>query len=45
MLGALLGLIPAILPDIIFFLISPILGVIWTVWLICLTVYAIKFKK
>ena len=41
-MGAIFGLIPAIIVAIIFFLIHPVLGVLWLLWLIGLTVYAIK---
>jgi hypothetical protein len=45
MLGALLGLIPAMIFTIILFLISPVLGVLWVLWLIGVAIYTIKFKK
>lgn len=41
---ALLGLLPAILVAIILFLINPFIGVLWTLWLVGVAIYAIKFK-
>ena len=45
MIGAILGLIPALLVVIVLFLINPILGVLGTIWFIGWAIYAIKFKK
>jgi hypothetical protein len=45
MIGAILGLIPAIILAIILFLINPILGVIWVLWLVGVTIFTLKRNK
>ena len=39
---AILGLFPAIIFSIILFLINPILGILWVVWLALIAVWAIR---
>ena len=45
MIGAILSLIPALLVAVVLFLFSPVFGVLWVLWLIGLTIYAIKKNK
>lgn len=45
MCGVILGLIPAIVLGIILFLINPILGVLWVLWLVGLTIFTLKRDK
>ena len=40
--GVILGFIPAIILGIIFFLINPILGVLWMIWLVILVIYSVR---
>ena len=42
MLKAILGLIPAIIFAIILFLISPILGVLWIIWLVLVAIWTLR---
>ena len=42
MFGAIIGLIPAIILGIIFFLINPILGVLWVLWLVILAIWVVR---
>lgn len=42
MFRAILGLIPALLLGIILFLINPILGVLWALWLVVLVIYVVR---
>jgi 4-hydroxybenzoate polyprenyltransferase len=42
MCGVILGFIPAIILGVIFFLINPILGVLWIIWLAILVIYSVK---
>lgn len=42
MIGAILGLIPAIILGIILFLINPILGILWVIWLVILVIYVFR---
>ena len=42
MFRAILGLIPALLLGIILFLINPILGVLWALWLVVLVIYVFR---
>lgn len=42
MFRAILGLIPALLLGIILFLINPILGVLWVMWLVVLVFYVVR---
>ena len=42
MFRAILGLIPALLMGIILFLINPILGVLWALWLVVLVIYVVR---
>ena len=42
MFRAILGLIPALLFGIILFLINPILGVLWGLWLVVLVIYVVR---
>jgi hypothetical protein len=42
MLRAILGLIPAIIVAIILFLISPILGVLWIIWLVLVAIWTLR---
>ena len=42
MLKAILGLIPAIIVAIILFLISPILGVLWIIWLVLVAIWTLR---
>ena len=44
-MGAILGLIPALIVAIILFLINPIFGVLWILWLIGVAIYTLKKKK
>ena len=45
MLGATLGLIPAIILGIILFLINPIIGILWVLWLVGVAIFTVKKKK
>ena len=45
MFGAIMGLFPAIILGIILFLINPILGVLWVLWLVGVMIYTLKKKK
>lgn len=45
LIGAILGLIPAIIVVAILFLINPILGVVGILWFVGCAIYALKFKK
>ncbi len=45
MLQAILGLIPALLLGLVFFIINPLLGVLWALWLVGVTTYTLKRKK
>lgn len=45
LIGAILGLIPAIIVVVILFLIHPILGVLGILWFVGWGIYALKFKK
>jgi hypothetical protein len=45
MIGAILGLIPAIILAIILFLINPIFGVLWILWLVGVAVFTLRKKK
>ena len=45
MIRALLGLLPAIIVAVILFLLNPILGVLWVIWIVGLSVYTWKKKK
>ena len=45
LIGAILGLIPAIIVVAILFLINPILGVVGILWFVGWGIYALKFKK
>lgn len=45
MFGATLGLIPAIILGIILFLINPIIGVLWVLWLVGVAIFTLKKKK
>lgn len=42
MFRAILGLIPALLLGIILFLINPIFGVLWALWLVVLVIYVVR---
>ena len=42
MIRAILGLIPALVFGIILFLINPILGVLWALWLVVLVIYVVR---
>ena len=42
MFRAILGLIPALLLGIILFLINPMLGVLWALWLVVLVIYVVR---
>ena len=42
MFRAIFGLIPALLMGIILFLINPILGVLWALWLVVLVIYVVR---
>lgn len=42
MFRAIFGLIPALLLGIILFLINPILGVLWALWLVVLVIYVVR---
>ena len=42
MFRAILGPIPALLLGIILFLINPILGVLWALWLVVLVIYVVR---
>ena len=44
MIRAILGLIPAIIFAIILFIINPIFGVLWTVWIVGVSIFAWKKK-
>ena len=45
MFGATLGLIPAIILGIILFLINPIIGILWVLWLVGVAIFTVKKKK
>ena len=45
MFGATLGLIPAIILGIILFLINPIIGVLWVLWLVGVAIFTLKKNK
>lgn len=45
MIGAILGLIPALIVAIILFLINPIFGVLWILWLVGVTIFTLKRNK
>lgn len=45
MIRALLGLMPAILLGIVFFLINPIFGVLWVLWLLGVAIIILKRNK
>ena len=45
MIRAILGLIPAIIFGIILFLINPMLGVLWILWLVGVTIFTLKRNK
>ena len=45
MFGAIMGIFPAIILGIIFFLVNPIIGVLWVLWLVCVTIYTLKRNK
>ena len=42
MFAAILGLFPAIIFTIILFLINPILGILWVIWMVLVIIYAIR---
>ena len=42
MLRAIAGLIPAIIFGIILFLINPILGILWALWLVVLVIWVVR---
>lgn len=42
MCGVILGFIPAIILGVIFFLINPILGILWIIWLAILVIYSVR---
>ena len=45
MIKVISGLLSAIIFGIILFLINPILGVLWILWLVGLTIYTLKKGK
>lgn len=45
MIGAIFGILLAIIVVAILFLINPILGVVGILWFIGCAIYALKFKK
>lgn len=42
MIKALLGLIPAIILGLILFIINPILGLLWVIWMVVLVIYVLR---
>ena len=44
-LRMIIGLLLPILFGILLFVINPIFGILWTIWIIGLVIYAVKFKK
>ena len=42
LIGAILGLIPAIIFGVILFLINPILGILWVLWLLILVIWVVR---
>lgn len=45
MFRAIWGLIPAIIFSIILFIINPIIGLVWILWLVGVTIYTLKRNK
>ena len=45
MCGAILGLIPAAIVAIILFIINPIFGALWVLWLVGVTIFTLKRSK
>ena len=42
LIGALLGLIPAILFGALLFIINPILGILWVIWMVIVFIWVVR---
>ena len=42
LLGAILGLIPAVLFGILLFIINPILGILWVIWMTLVVIWVVR---
>lgn len=42
LIGAILGLIPAILFGALLFIINPILGILWVIWMVIVVIWVVR---